>query len=87
MPKSVKCLTILEEKSHKSLGVSLFLLQFPGIIYGERVAFNGARMGREEYFVIFDVLFSIHFIDDKGLIFASQILVFLDFLFECHNLL
>ena len=35
MPKSVKCLTILEEKSHKSLGVGLFLLQFPGIIYGE----------------------------------------------------
>lgn len=27
LPKSVKCLTILEEKSHKSLGVSLFLLQ------------------------------------------------------------
>ncbi len=27
MPKSVKCLTILEEKSHKSLGISLFLLQ------------------------------------------------------------
>ena len=27
MPKSAKCLTILEEKSHKSLGVSLFLLQ------------------------------------------------------------
>ena len=27
MPKSVKCLPILEEKSHKSLGVGLFLLQ------------------------------------------------------------
>ena len=27
MPKSVKCLTILEEKSHKSLGIGLFLLQ------------------------------------------------------------
>ena len=47
----------------------------------------GARMCGEEYFIIFDVLFSIHFINDKGLIFFSQILVFLDFLFECHNLL
>ena len=27
MPKSVKCLSILEEVCHKSLGVSLFLLQ------------------------------------------------------------
>ena len=27
MPKSAKCLSILEEECHKSLGVSLFLLQ------------------------------------------------------------
>ena len=27
MPKSVKCLSILEEECHKSLGVGLFLLQ------------------------------------------------------------
>ena len=45
------------------------------------------KMDREEYIKYNEVLFSIHFIDDKGLIFSSQILVFLDFLFECHNLL
>ena len=62
-----------------------FLLKFPGVVHRKGVALNGARMGRKEHFIIFNVLLSVHLVDDKRLILAPQILVFIDFLFYCHN--
>ena len=60
------------------------LFQFSRIVYRKRVALNGTRMGREKYFVVFQILFFIHFLHYHRLIFLSQTFVFFYFCFKCH---
>ena len=75
----VKHFECLEKRLSRRNHSQSFLLQLSGIIYGERVAFNGARMSGKEHLVIFDVLFSIHLIDNRGLVLLPYRLVFFYF--------
>ena len=60
-------------------------LQLPCVVDRERVAFNGARMGGEQYLVKLAILFSIHPVYHDCLIFCSQIFVIVDLFLKCHS--
>ena len=59
-----------------------FLFQFACVVDRERVAFDGARMGREKHLIKLPILFTLHFIDHLRLIRSPQTFVLVDFLFE-----